>query len=229
MRLDAVITLLSLRVHFFHTLSYFALIDIGSTHSYIASTISIKMDITAECVASVISIVSPLGQSTRVNRMFKRVSLEIQGNMFPADLIELPFEEFDLILGMDWLVVHRASLACATKRATLRTEKNNEIVMIEERRDYLSNVISILVVEKLVRKGCEAYLALIFETAPAKLVVYDIWKVREFSDVFSKKIPSVAPTREVEFDIDFLSGIAPVFIAPYCMASKELAELEAQL
>ncbi|XP_052490460.1 uncharacterized protein LOC128042965 [Gossypium raimondii] len=41
----------------------------------------------------------------------------------------------------------------------LRTEKDNEVVMIGERQNYLSNVIFVLVAEKMVRKGCEAFLA----------------------------------------------------------------------
>lgn len=43
---------------------------------------------------------------------------------------------------------HRVSLDCATKRVTMRTEENSEIVTVGERRDYLSSVISALVAEK---------------------------------------------------------------------------------
>lgn len=81
--------------------------------------------------------------------------------MCPIDLMELPFEVFDLILGIDWLVEHRASLDYASKRVTLRTEGIYEIVMIKKHQEYLSNIIFTLVVEKLVRKGCKAYLAFI--------------------------------------------------------------------
>lgn len=69
---------------------------------------------------------------------------------------------------------HWVSLDCATKRVTLRTKEDNEIVMIGERRDYLSNVISTLVAEKLIRKGCEVYLFFISEITPTKLALNDI-------------------------------------------------------
>ncbi|KAA3477369.1 DNA/RNA polymerases superfamily protein [Gossypium australe] len=58
--------------------------------------------------------------------------------------MELPFGEFDLILGMDWLMEHRVSLDCASKRVVLRTKDDVEVVMIGEHRDYLSHVISAL-------------------------------------------------------------------------------------
>lgn len=51
-------------------------------------------------------MISPLGQSGRVNKAFKRVLLEIQGVVSTANLIELSFGEFDLIMGIDRLVEH---------------------------------------------------------------------------------------------------------------------------
>lgn len=77
--------------------------------------------------------------------------------------------------------------------------------MVGEHRDYLSNVISTFVAERLVRKGYDAYLALISDSAPA---VTDIRAVRDFSDVFLEELSRVAPTREVEFGIDLLPGTA---------------------
>lgn len=85
---------------FIYSLPFFALINISSTHSYITNTVSVKLNIIAECTTSIISVTSLLGQPVRVYKVYKRVSLEIQGVMFSADLIELTLE-FNLILGMD--------------------------------------------------------------------------------------------------------------------------------
>ena len=49
---------------------------------------------------------SPLGHSVRVNRVYKNCPLMIHDREFSVDLITLPFHEFDLILGMDWLSKH---------------------------------------------------------------------------------------------------------------------------
>ncbi|XP_017629784.1 uncharacterized protein LOC108472737 [Gossypium arboreum] len=92
---------------FIHKIPHSAIIDIGSTHSYVACTVTMKLGIPVENTPSGITILSPLVQSVRVNKVFKDVPLEIQGVIFLADLMDLPFEEFDLILGMYWLVKHR--------------------------------------------------------------------------------------------------------------------------
>ncbi|XP_052886932.1 uncharacterized protein LOC128295410 [Gossypium arboreum] len=143
--------------------------------------------------------------------------------------MELPFGEFDIIFGMDWLVKHRAKLDCATKRLVLRTGKDEDVAIIGERRDCLSNVISALSVEKLIHKGCEAFLAYVSNSKTTSLSVKDIRTVKEFSDVFPKELPGLPPDPEVKFGIEHLPGTTPVSIAPYRMASRELVELKAQI
>ena len=54
----------------------------------------------------VLHVTSPLGHSVRVNRVYKNCHLMIHDREFSVDLIDLPFHEFDLILGMNWLSKH---------------------------------------------------------------------------------------------------------------------------
>ncbi|XP_016747092.1 uncharacterized protein [Gossypium hirsutum] len=178
-----------------------ALIDIGSAHSYVASTVSETLGIPIEGTDSKVTMLSPLGQSIRVSKLYKDVPLEVQRTVFLADLMELLFGEFDLILRMDWLVKHRISLDCTTKRVILWTEEDSEVMVIGDRRDYLTNVISALVAEKLVRRGY----------------------------VFPEELPGLPPSRGVDFRIELFPGTSQVSITPYQMASKELTELKAQI
>ena len=214
---------------FIYGVPYTALIDVGSTHSYVAYNISGALGVHFEETVCGVSVISPLGHSVKVEKLIKEVPLEIQGGVFCGDLMELPLEEFDLILGMDWLTKHKATLDCAAKRMVLRTVNDEEVMIIGERRDYLSNVVSALRAEKLMRKGCEAYLALVSQAETEDLTVETIRTVREFRDVFPEELPGLPPNREVEFGIDLLPGTAPVSIAPYRMAPKELVELKAQI
>ncbi|KAK8521602.1 hypothetical protein V6N12_031496 [Hibiscus sabdariffa] len=69
--------------------------------------------------------------------------------------MELPLEEFDMILGMDWLSEHRVSLDCKSKIATLKTPDDRTVILVGERRGYLSNVVSVLIAERMIRKGYE--------------------------------------------------------------------------
>ncbi|XP_017632725.1 uncharacterized protein LOC108475260 [Gossypium arboreum] len=75
-------------------------------------------------------------ESIGVSKSFKDVLLEVQGTVFLVDLMELLFGEFDIILGMDWLVKHRVSLDCAKKKVVLRIEEDNEVKNIRTVRDF---------------------------------------------------------------------------------------------
>ncbi len=67
-----------------------------------------------------ILVTNPLGHSAVVNKVYRGYPLRIQGYEFSADLIELPFHEFNVILGMDWLSRHQAIVNCKLKRITLK-------------------------------------------------------------------------------------------------------------
>jgi len=71
-------------------------------------------------------ISTPLGMATRTEKIQKGVSLEGEGQVLPVDLIWLPMEDFDLILGMDWLTQqHHATTHCR-KHLLLITKLDKE-------------------------------------------------------------------------------------------------------
>lgn len=47
----------------------------------------------SEEIVSGVSVLSPLGHSVRVDKLYRDVPLKIQGRIFPGDLMELPFGE----------------------------------------------------------------------------------------------------------------------------------------
>lgn len=101
--------------------------------------------------------------------------------------------------------------------------------MVGEQWDYLSNVISTIVVEKLVRKRCETYLAYVWDASVTSLTVESIQTVKNFQDIFLEELPMLPSDCEIELRIDLFSRMTLVFIAPYRMALKELKELKVQL
>ena len=148
--------------------------------------------------------------------------------VLPANLIDLPFHEFDLILGMDWLAMHHAVVDCHNKTVTFKLP--NHEVMIQGEKGYgPCNLISVAKMEKYIRKGYEAYLAHVIDTRQVSPSVLDIPTVCEFPDVFLEELPGLPPDRDVEFTIEVMSGTTPVSMQPYRMAPMELKELKVQL
>ena len=82
---------------------------------------------------------------------------------------------------------------------------------------------------KMLRKGCQGYLAFVVDRRQEGTRLEDIPIVKEFPDVFPDDISGLPPDREVEFTIDLIPGTEPISIPPYRMAPTELRELKAQL
>nr|GEZ20811.1 putative reverse transcriptase domain-containing protein [Tanacetum cinerariifolium] len=59
--------------------------------------------------------------------------------------------------------------------------------------------------------------------------VEDVLIVRNIPKVFPEDLSGLPPTRQVEFQIDLIPGVAPVARAPYRLASSEMKELSDQL
>jgi hypothetical protein len=207
-------------------LSVRALIDPGSTHSYISIPTLEELGITPEPLGYEVEVSNPLGQSVHVNTVYRNCPLTVGGLEFPADLLKMPFREFDVILGMDWLHRHNVKLECRLKEVTLRHPSGEEVVMYGI-TNTLQNQISLMKAKRLIRRGCEAYL--IYAMNKKELKLENIDTVREFPDVFPEELPGLPPDREVEFAIDVVPGAAPISIAPYRMAPVELKELKKQL
>ena len=143
------------------------LIDPGSTHSSICTTIPSLGSLLKSKIEYAILVTNPLGHNVIVNRVYRDCPIRIREYEFPGYLIELSFREFDVILGMDWLSRHQVVVDCRMKRVTLRTPSGEEVTFIDERSNHLSNVISIATTRMMVRKGCEAYLAYVIDMKKA--------------------------------------------------------------
>ena len=119
----------------------YALIDPGSMHSYICiEQMSDKLPL-VELLAYDLLVTSPLGHSVRVNRVYKNCPLMVHGREFSVDLIALPFHEFDLILGIDWLSKHRTIVDCDKKIVLLKSLDLSEVTIQGIRFESISKVI----------------------------------------------------------------------------------------
>ena len=206
-----------------------ALIDPGSTHSYICTNIPSLGNLPRSEIEYDILVTNPLKHSVIVNKVYRDCPIRIREYEFLGDLIELSFREFDVILGIDWLSRHQAIVDCRMERVTLRTPNEDKVTFIDERSNHLSNVISTATARTMVWKGCEAYLAYVIEIEKARPSVFDIPTVSYFPDVFPEELPRLPPQREIEFVINVVPGATPASITPYRMAPLELKEMKLKL
>nr|GEZ68384.1 retrotransposable element Tf2 [Tanacetum cinerariifolium] len=137
--------------------------------------------------------------------------------------------EFDIILGMDWLTEHHATIDCRSYRVIFGDIHAPEFVYHGSLPGKSMQIISALQARTLLSHGCEGFLATIHDTTSDVPSIHDQPIVSEFPDVFPDELPGIPPVREVKFNIELIPGSEPIYKAPYHMAPIELKELKDQL
>ena len=107
-----------------------------------------------------------------MNGVYRDCPIRIREYEFPGDLIELSFREFDVTLGIDWLLHHQVVVDCRMKQVNFRTPSGEEVTFIGERSNHLSNVISASIARTMVQKVCAPYLAYVVDTERRSLVLH---------------------------------------------------------
>ena len=207
----------------------YALVDPGATHSFISVPFTERHQIESQPIDGRMVVSVPNGDTMISGRIVPGSRLVIQNKDFPADLIVLSIHDFDIILGMDWLSKHRDTLDCYKKEVRLVRPEEPGVIFRGIRREITPSLINAMTASKMLRKGCQGYLAFIVDRRQEGTRLEDISIIKEFPDVFPDDISGLPPDREVEFTIDLIPETEPISIPPYRMAPAEMRELKAQL
>jgi predicted aspartyl protease len=85
------------------------LFDFGASHGFLSLTYAQKAGITLYATQVPYSI-STLGGRVVANQMARKIPLELAGRVFSTTLIILEGQGIDVILGMNWMKMHRVVL-----------------------------------------------------------------------------------------------------------------------
>nr|GEY97280.1 putative reverse transcriptase domain, ribonuclease H-like domain protein [Tanacetum cinerariifolium] len=163
-------------------------------------------------------------------------TLNVPNLPFNIDLMPVEMGSFDVIIGMDWLVIYHAVIVCDEK--LLHVPFGNEILIFhgDERNnghEYRLNIISCTKTQRYFLKGCPIVLAHVTtkeaEDKSKEKRLENVPIVQDFLEVFTEDLSGIPPTRQVEFQIDLVPSAAPVARAPYRLAPYEMKELSDQL
>ncbi|KAL8107169.1 hypothetical protein AgCh_023831 [Apium graveolens] len=203
------------------------LMDSGATRSFISESILDKLNYVAYPLEPNLIIEVANQKKVIASKICPDCDVTIEGRYFFADLIPFKLGEFEVILGMDWWSNHEAQIECKSKKVKLRTKEGEEVIFKGKRQE--KKFLTAIEVRRLIRQGCEVYLAHVVDVEKEYERIEDIPVVSDFPDVFPDKFPVLPLDREIEFTIDLAPGTEPVSKAPYCMAPVEMKELAAQL
>ncbi|GKC75159.1 putative reverse transcriptase domain-containing protein [Tanacetum coccineum] len=153
------------------------------------------------------------GNGNALAKVYVGCILNFLNHPFNIDLIPVELGSLDVIIGMDWLAKYQAVIVCAEKIVRIPWGNETLIVCGDGRCPiFLAHVTTKETEHKSEKKRLE-----------------DVPIIQNFPEVFSEDLPGLPPTRQVEFQIDLIPGVAPIAWAPYRLAPSEMKELSDQL
>ncbi|KAJ9189955.1 hypothetical protein P3X46_001199, partial [Hevea brasiliensis] len=190
------------------------LIDPGATHSFVSPVFAMRLGRNPTTLECPLLVATPLSDNIDVDMVFPGSPVVVDGKILAADLVPLPVIDFDVILGMDWLATHYATLDCRNKKVYFHIPGVEEFSFDGDRSVAPYNLVSAISARKMLRRGCQGYLALVRDTSVEGVNKENVPVVREFMDVFPEELPGLPLERGIEFCIDVVPGTNPISMPP---------------
>ena len=138
-------------------------------------------------------------------------------------------EDFDVILGMDWLHSCYVSVDCRTRIVRFQFSDEPILEWKGSSLETMGRFISYLKAKNIICKRYLYHLVRVKESSLETPTLESVPVVCEFPKVFEEDLLEVPPKREIDFGIDHLPDAQPISILPYKMDPIELKELKEQL
>ena len=135
------------------------LIDPRATHSFIFMGFISNVNVESQPIDCNIVVSLPTGDSRIVESVYLDSRVIIGGQEFLTDLILLDIHDFDVILGMDWLFRHHATVDCYRKRVRFCRPGETEVVFCGLRKILPTSTMTAMRASKMLRKSYQGYLA----------------------------------------------------------------------
>ena len=105
----------------------YTLVDLGATHSFASRPFLDRFQTETQPLGGRMRVSLPTGDPLVSDIVVRDSRVLIGGQEFPADLVASDMRYFDVVLGMDWLSRHKATIDCYKKEVKLHRPGKLEV------------------------------------------------------------------------------------------------------
>jgi len=192
------------------------LFDSGVTHFFVPKLCVDEIGLPVREFHFKLLVSTSASETVLTSIVCAKCPIVMEGRRFKINLIFLPLQGLDVILGMDWLFTNHILIDCGQKMLVFPENEKSVLISAHQLMTEL-------------RDGSKCFVILTQMKVENRVEMQSIPVVTEFVDVFPDEIPALPPKQEVEFSIDLVPGAGPVSMTPYKMSPAELSELKKQV
>ena len=163
------------------------LFDYGASHSFIIASVVMELGLEVEALEEPLYVSSHLGIRVRIGMICRGCELEISGILLTVDLRVMDMSEFDIILGMDWLIAYRVVIDCERRSFIAYTQDGTCVVFQGNKHDILPQT----VYESRCQGQLAGWLASLTLEDEVRLDLDLPRVVFEYEDVFPDELPGL--------------------------------------
>jgi len=174
---------------FINSTPLIAIIDIGTTHSFISSSRVERLGLVVTPLSRGMVIDTPTNGSVTTSAVCAMCPVSFGCVDFKLDLVCLPLKHMDVIFGMDWMLTFGVNINCLTKSVTFSKpvdEVGGKFLTAEQVKKSLDSEASVFIMFASLKESREKG-------------VDDLPVMQKFPEVFLDDITDLSPEREVEF------------------------------
>ena len=134
-----------------------------------------------------------------------------------VDLRVMDMSDFDVILGMDWLMAHRVVIDCDHRRITAYTRGGVCVIFKGDKHDVLPQAMY----DSRWHGQMISWLTSLTLENEARPYLSLPRVVCEYKDVFPDELPGLPPPRDVDFCIELHPGTLPISMTPHRMQGSK--------
>ena len=142
----------------------------------------------------------------------------------------LPLGSYNMLLGMDWLYLHRTKVDFYDKAIECVDDNGEPRVLHDNKKTTSVRMVTAMQAKRSCRKVCKLFSVHISSDKGKEVKDEDVLRrylvLQYLKDVFPEDITEFPPHREVQFSIDSVPGATPASKSTYRMSTLELVELK---
>jgi len=115
--------------------SLHVLYDSGATHSFVSESKVVELGLLVRELQYDLVVSTPASRLVRTSIVCARCLIEVEGRKYRINLICLPLEGLDVILGMDWLSSNHILIDCNEKKVLFPSLEEEYLLMSSQQVD----------------------------------------------------------------------------------------------
>ena len=117
------------------------LFDYGVSHSFIVASCVEELSLEVKTLEKPLYVISPLRTRVSVQRICHNCDLELSRILLIMDLKVMDMTKLDVILGMDWLTLHRVVIDCDHRKVTTYTQDGVCVMFQGDKHNTLTQIV----------------------------------------------------------------------------------------